>query len=779
MFTFTPVTIRARLIGLVLAVLLPGLVGGVWVVLTTMRAEHEGHQRTLRDTSRALLSMVESELARRATVAQVLAQSGPLDQGAGLSSAALRAFDEQARRAVQGLDGWVELHAPGRVLLDTRRPVGAELLAEPRAGLSAVAEVLPLRRDAPGSAHAALLAPVQREGATVLNVLVTLRPGELQRIVEAQRLPPDWVATVLDSNGVVVARHPGGGHVGRLATPLMLDRLARRQEGLFDAMTLDGHSSTAYNYFSPAGWSFIAGMPRQEFAVVLPFTLAQIVFGGLVLLGLAVAGAMRLAQRIVEPVLALKQVAGQLQAGHAVAARSTGIVELDAVAQALEEASHTLGQGRNELQRQVAAAVASTRLAEQHISQGQRIQALGRLTGGVAHDFNNLLGVISNSAYLIQRQAGTLPGLQLPVAATLRAVEVGTRLTQHLLRVAGQRDLRPRQLLLNQFLPELEELLRSVLGRHIALSVKVAPGIHAVHVDAGELELALINLALNARDAMPAGGELRLRARNVTAAHARNDGEGQDDSVPPAAPHAAVPADNDSGNVNVNVNDSTGWVEIAVGDSGPGMPSELAASVFEPFFTTKPVGKGTGLGLSQVHGFCTQAGGLARIASTPGVGTTVLLLLPASCTVMKPADEPPPRSAAPAPVAPPSLAGACVLLVEDNTELGDVTAALLKIHGATVERAADAAEALQLLDSSLPVDLVLSDVVMPGAMDGLALARQLRRERPQLPVLLISAYVATADAARDFVILPKPADPAQLLAALRRALAERCGPAAA
>lgn len=757
-------TIRFRLILLVLSTLLPALLAGAWALASAYDAERDAQERRLEGVSRALLQVVDSELARRATVAQVLAQSRALDAGAQTDAAALQAFDGETRRVMQGLGGWVELRAPGRVLLDTREPTSQAPASEVPATLATARHVLPLRQDAHNAqdTHTALLQPVQRGGLTTLNLLVTLRASELQDIIDRQQLPARWVATVLDDRGVVVARHPAGpSHVGRSATPDMLARLRNGQNGLSESVTLDGMRSTAFNLTGAKGWSVVTAMPREQFAGMLPRNVMQIGLVGLVLLALALAGALWLARRIALPVQALTLAATSLKNGEAVSARVTGIVECDEVAQALAGASQTLLHNRAELERQVAAAVARTRQAEQRISRSQRTEALGRLTGGVAHDFNNLLGVISNSAYLIQKQADGRPELELPVAATQRAVEVGSRLTQHLLRVAGERPVRPLQVVLSRFLPEAEDLLRCVLGRQVVVVVQVAPDTCPVLVDPSELELALINVALNARDAMSGRGELRLRAGHPDTSSLADWAE-----VAPALDVAG-------GGEAATGQTPHGWVEIAISDTGSGMDSELAATVFEPFFTTKPTGKGTGLGLSQVQGFCVQAGGAARIDSTPGVGTTVRMLLPAQSSASMPGHCGPDTDDAAASATDPGIAGAKLLLVEDNTELAEVTAQLLRSHGAEVAHAPDAAQALKLLDRRGPVDLVLSDIVMPGPMDGLALARQLRREQPQLPVILISAYAADGDSVNDFPVLRKPCSQADLLAALQRALASR------
>ena len=745
-----PVTIRSRLLLLVLSVLLPGALGVAWLIATTLASEREANTRALRESARALSKVVDREITKRVAVAHVLTQSRWLDGAPEVSPEHLLNFEQLARRSLQGMAGWIELRAPGRVLLDTRRAAGSlarEAADEPTPAaprdLVDVAQVQPLQRAGPDpdeEAYAAVIEPVERGGHTLLNLVLTLRPMELQRIIDAQELPSGWVGTVMDNHGRVVARHPGGSaHTGRLATPDLRARLTAGDEGLFESVSLDGQPTQGYFSKSPQGWTYISAMPRKQFAGVLSQAIVQVALSALALLGLAVLGALWVSRRIVVPVYELKTAAARMQAGEPVEFRPTGIVECDEVASALADAAQALHHGRSVLERQVADAVARTRMAEQRASQSQRVEALGRLTGGVAHDFNNLLGVISNSAHLIQRHPAAAE-LQVPLAATLRAVEVGSQLTQHLLRFSGRRPVRPQKVHLARYLPEVQELMRSVLGRHIEIAVHVAPDTEAVRVDGGELELALVNLALNARDAMPAGGEMRLRARNAEA----HDTE------------------------ELNGLAQRRYVLITVSDDGVGIAPEVAERVFEPFFTTKDVGKGTGLGLSQVHGFCVQAGGAARLDSTPGLGTTVSLLLPAD-------DGRAEAGAAESRVetGEPPVSGAQVLLVEDNEELGRVTAALLQSHGAIVRRAADAAEALRLIDEQPPVDVVLSDVVMPGGIDGLALARQLRRDRPGLPVVLISGYSQAAATATDLVVLRKPCAADDLLGALRHALATR------
>ena len=262
------------------------------------------------------------------------------------------------------------------------------------------------------------------------------------------------------------------------------------------------------------------------------------------------------------------------------------------------------------------------------------------------------------------------------------------------------------------------------------------PGTLRLWADPSELELALINIASNARRAMASGGQAWLRARNATP-----------DEV------GDLPAR------------EGGYLMLSFADSGSGVSEEVARRMFEPFFSTEPLGTGSsGLGLSQVMGFCRQAGGTARVASTEGLGTTIMLLLPA----MQAQDD---GAAAPADTLPgQELLGRQVLVVDDNEELGRVTAALLTSFGCKVTRAASAGAALTLYELGGPFDVVLSDIVMPGEMDGIALARALRERHPELPIVLVTGYNTTQESPAEFPLLQKPCTPQLLLETLQRAI---------
>ena len=374
-------------------------------------------------------------------------------------------------------------------------------------------------------------------------------------------------------------------------------------------------------------------------------------------------------------------------------------------------------------------------LAEQALRQSQKLEAIGQLTGGVAHDFNNLLLVINGNLDMLRPKL-TEPSQQGAFEAIELAARRGERLTRQLLSFSRRQPLSPKVVDLADRLPRLRELLSGSLRGDIAIAIAVPATIYPVEVDPGELELALINLAVNARDAMPKGGTLTLEAENVMLAGA-------------AETHGLA----------------GDFVALRCTDTGEGIAPDYLAKVFEPFFTTKEVGKGTGLGLSQVYGFATQAGGTATVASAPGRGTRITLYLPRS--------RKPPPAPDPAEAAHPAAGGkGRILIVEDNLQVAEVASAQLRAAGYEVAIAHDAQAALDRVAKEPAFDLVFSDVVMPGGMSGLDLAHILAELHPGLPVLLTTGYSAASQngAAEGFAILPKPYMPAALLEAVRERL---------
>jgi PAS domain S-box-containing protein len=349
---------------------------------------------------------------------------------------------------------------------------------------------------------------------------------------------------------------------------------------------------------------------------------------------------------------------------------------------------------------------------QRQLAESQKLDALGQLTGGVAHDFNNLLMIIAGGLQTLKKIAGDdAKGLQA-VQAIETASQRGAALTRQLLTFARRQSVNPQTIDLVDRICSIREILNTGLGSSVELHLEVDQDVWQVTVDAAEFETALVNLVINARDAMPKGGSVKVRANNVHI----DDGIRKGD-----------------------------YVAIAVRDTGVGIPPDLIAKIFDPFFTTKPVGKGTGLGLSQVHGFAHQAGGTVAVTSELGQGTTFTIHLPRSEPVAKVTE-----------VEVNSNASGTVLLVEDNPEVATASIGLLEQLGYSVLWVSDAEAALKAIDRN-GIDLVVSDIVMPGIMDGLCLARSIKQRHPGLPILLATGYSEAARGARsDFAILRKP-----------------------
>jgi PAS domain S-box-containing protein len=341
---------------------------------------------------------------------------------------------------------------------------------------------------------------------------------------------------------------------------------------------------------------------------------------------------------------------------------------------------------------------------QRQLAESQKMDALGQLTGGVAHDFNNLLMIISGNVHRIKKDLSTDAGLKA-ISAIEAASQRAASLTSQLLTFARRQSVNPQPIDLARRIASLRDVLNSGLGNAVTLQLDIEDAIWPVVADLSEFETALVNLVINARDAMPDGGVVTISARNQ-----------QPDRV-----------------------------LIGVEDTGVGIPDDVLSKVFDPFFTTKPVGKGTGLGLSQVHGFAHQAGGSVEISSVLGKGTTVFIRLPRAAGTESRDQASGNKSAS-----------GTVLLVEDNPEVADASTGLLEQLGYAVRWVSNAEAALQEIERD-GIDLVFSDIVMPGKMDGVKLASAIRAIRPDLPVLLTTGYSGgTSDARTEFPVLKKP-----------------------
>jgi PAS domain S-box-containing protein len=347
---------------------------------------------------------------------------------------------------------------------------------------------------------------------------------------------------------------------------------------------------------------------------------------------------------------------------------------------------------------------------QKQLADSQRMDALGQLTGGVAHDFNNLLMIISGSLIHMRKAAEHDERLRRSVLAVEKAAERGASLTRQLLTFARRQSVTPEIIDFRERAQGVKDLLRTAVGKNIQVEMEVGSDTWPILVDLAEFETALVNLAINARDAMPGGGKLSMAVHNRHLEQGDHHGD---------------------------------FVIFEACDEGEGIPPDIIAKVFEPFFTTKAIGKGTGLGLSQVHGFVHQAGGFLDLNSELGKGTQVTLYLPRS---LSPTDRPTNDEE--------TLSGnGRVLLVEDNPSVAEVCGEMLEQLGYSVARVSNGLEALDAIDKN-GIDLVFSDIVMPGRLDGIELARQVRQRRPDIPILLTTGYSGARKS--EFPILRKP-----------------------
>jgi PAS domain S-box-containing protein len=389
--------------------------------------------------------------------------------------------------------------------------------------------------------------------------------------------------------------------------------------------------------------------------------------------------------------------------------------ELLLARQRAEQATEELRRLNETLEERVAQEVAERLKAEEALRQAQKMEAIGQLTGGIAHDFNNLLTIIVGNIELLQRRLpeGT-DRLQRAATHAMEATRRAATLTQRLLAFSRRQPLDPKPIDINKLVAGMSDLLRRTLGEVVVLETVLAGGLWRAQADPNQLENAILNLAVNARDAMPDGGKLTIETANARL-----------DEAYVEALAEPVPAGQ--------------YVLVAVSDTGTGMDKATMEKVFEPFFTTKEAGKGTGLGLSQVYGFVRQSNGHVRIYSELGEGTTIKIYLPRLIG----SDEEPAEVSTRSP-AMVRGAGETILVVEDEPDLRTYTTEALRDLGYRVLEAGDGRGALEIVEQHPEIELLFTDVVLAGGMNGRALSDEVSRRRPGLPVLFTTGYTSNA-----------------------------------
>ena len=674
--------LHRQLILLVLAALMPLVVLSAVLGAAALRQSQSQMQQEAASRVQMLAGLVTRELHAEIESLQTFAQSPIFDDK--LDAQRFRAYSE---RLLQLHPLWMDVSLTdisGDRLFDTpqlppkiaRRVIDLESHAQAvRTGKPVVGRVL---RSPRGIFAFAIFVPVVRDGKVISVVVAVVRPTAVRDLLLATSLPAGWRLGVLDRADHVIARTLAPDAATQLAAKEARDAVARSPAGVYRALGADGLPLVvAYRVAPESGWSVHMAMPLNLYEAPARRALWLVGGGGAVSLALMVLflGLLTREMRI--------------------------------------------------RQREAAA-----------LEEGHRLEALGRITGGVAHDFNNILMIVQGSAELLKRRILGNPKAEALTEAILAGAQRGQTLTRQLLAVGRRSSHQPISFHLQDMAADLTALLQRTVPADVVTSMDLDHDVWPIHADPRALEVALINLAVNARDAMPSGGKLTISASNVALQKGRDEGTGLIGE----------------------------FVALSVADTGVGIAEAHLAHVFEPFYTTKPTGKGTGLGLSQVYGFARQSQGAVTVRSKLGEGATVTLYLPRS-------SAPPVKLAA-------SSAGELfdndghVLLVEDNHEVAQAVEAMLTALGYSVVRVADAAAALARLEGGETFDAVLSDIVMDG-MSGLDFGRRVLVAWPLLPLVLMTGYseALVGPSNEDFPILAKPFGPSDLTTAINRARA--------
>ena len=716
-------SIRSRLLALALAIVLPGVIGAALGLYALYQQQTHVATRNLSEIATAVAAVVERELSRRESTLRTLALSPALHRGD------LPGFYEFARATAPTNDRTIILSdLEQQQILNTRVPFGEPLprsksLIEARATAKPDETVLSDLYMAPiGKRYSyALQVPVVRDGKVVAYLSMGSFADSLQKALEDQRLPKGWNASVIDRKGVLVARRIAPEQfVGKQVTNDLLAQLRAKREGVFETVRLDGVKTfTAFTPVEGTGWTFAVSMPKADIDAQIIAALNVTVMVTAVLLVLAMLAAMYVGLTISNPLRHLVNLAAAVGRGERIRAPKQGLLETRMVANELQQASERITTANEVMERRIEEAVNESRRAHEAMLQNQKLEALGKLTGGIAHDFNNLLQTIS-AAIEVALRVRDPNAVKGAMESGKRAVERATKLTRQLTTFGRGTVSAPTVVDLRAHINEFRDLIEGALRRDIELLFEMPDTLWQVYVDPVQLELAVLNATLNARDAMPNGGKLEILAANQT--------------LEPGSPTGLPPGE---------------YVSIVIRDNGTGIAPEHLPRVFEPFYTTKEVGRGSGLGLAQIYGFAKHSGGRATISSTPGEGTTVCIYMPRNRQALKTpaASQDAPRRT--------GSAAATILFVEDDELVSAVMVPGLRASGLTVITAHDAVSALAALRTH-DIDAVLSDIVMPGQGDGLYLAQEMRLTRPDVPIVLATGYSERLTSTTSFRVLLKP-----------------------
>jgi signal transduction histidine kinase/CheY-like chemotaxis protein len=723
--------IRNRLLILILAILVPAFAAAALAVGYVYVEERRAQENSVAEAVRAFALMVQNELQISEGILHTLAASPALARGD---------LDEFARHArllapTQGT-AIILLQPDGRQLINTRAPPGTPLPTRRRSNMEALMATYGADRTLVSDLFAApfggqhdfvVQVPVRIDGQIRYFLSMSADATNLQQLLEIQRFPLHWQAVIVDHASRIIARTREPDRFrGRSVSDEAKRQFGARREGIFNGTNLAGTPVQGFFGTVPdVGWKVMITIPQAELRRVPLHAAAFLGAMMALLLALALVGARWIGRRAIAPIEQLGRSADELGKGLEVAYAPQEVAELDAVARRMADASVELRRARDLMERRVAEAVAASERAQQALMRSQKLEALGRLTGGIAHEFNNLLQTLTTALQLAALTAKQ-PKVQALIDTCKRTVGRASALTTRLGSFGRVQDARlltvdPAEQVRNSL-----QLIRGVLRQGIALEVECEDGAWPVTIDPLQFDLALLNLAINARDAMPEGGTLHLRVRNTSL---------EPTLERPGGDH----------------------VLVTVADSGAGMPPDVLARALDPFFTTKAPGEGSGLGLPQAYAFATQSRGFLTLSSSVGAGTTVELYLPRSAQPLSSA-----QMSAESDTALPRVSGR-VLFVEDDPLVREAVVSGLEDAGFDVVVAASGDQALAMIENGVDIDVVFSDIVMPGQVSGIGLAGILRERRPGLPVVLATGYTDQRAVVPGVQVLAKPYEIGQLV----------------
>jgi signal transduction histidine kinase/CheY-like chemotaxis protein len=726
--------IRGYLILLVVSVLLPVLLFSGVLFARYYMSEQTRIEDDLQNDARQLALTIDRDLAGLQSTLETLATSQRLIEGDFVG------FDQQARRVREllGIDVLAR-NLTGQQIANTRVALGTPL---PREVVPGDDEVIKTRQSVVTDIFAGAVAqrpvftitsPVMVDGRVVYFLNLSLLPERMADLLR-QSLEPGRRAGIVDRAGKVVARTEDLPRVLGMPGAPDFVRATKTGDGIWRGVNVAGERvRTAFTHSKLSGWTVYVSLPEQAIFSSMQQTVLALVALGLALIALAVLIAYWVGGRLAGSMGTLAAQAAALGRGEQIAPRRLPVAEIDDVgrelvdaaaglrerAAARDRAEAELRRFSESLERMVAertdALVSEMRKraeTEGQLHQVQKMDAIGHLTGGLAHDFNNMLAIILGNLDLARRRlAKGETGIDKFLNNALEGGRRAATLTQRLLAFARRAPLAPQPVDANKLVAGMSDLLHRSLGEMVQIETVLAGGLWRTHADPNQLESAIVNLAVNARDAMPEGGRLTIETGN---AYLDEEYIGQ---------HAGVPAGQ--------------YVLVAVTDTGTGMSPEVQEKAFDPFFTTKASGIGTGLGLSQVYGFVKQSGGHVKIYSEAAQGTTIKIYLPRYFGTDLAAGDTAERAALPV------GDGATVLVVEDEAGVRRYSADALRELGYRVLEAENPGTALELIDTDADIKLLFTDVVMPD-MNGRRLSEAAIARRPDLKVLFTTGYTRNA-----------------------------------